>query len=178
MPCYPRSKTVHCRICGKTIKGKDFAERMAKLRRHRKQAHPKAHRESVRKSLKTKGILDPDTVYSCPRCGKRIKGLRNLRKHMEKEHGWKFEKPTERLDPEKLKARRGLINKPRVLAVEDIRSGGLVRLLRRQEDIFPEFALYPKRKFQPLALKFAGFNEESRGKWVLRTNKFNIFVYL
>jgi hypothetical protein len=112
---------------------------MAKLRRHRKQAHPKAHRESVKKALKTKGILDP----------------------------------------EKLKARRGLINKPHVLGYSDYKCSGLVRILRRVEDIFPEFALYPSGKtiIVPSLLQ-AGFNEESRGKWVLRTNKFNIFVYI
>jgi len=36
-------------------------------------------------------------AYNCPRCGRRIEGLRQLRKHMEKGHGWKFEKLTERL---------------------------------------------------------------------------------
>ena len=36
-------------------------------------------------------------TYFCPKCGKYVKGLRNLRKHMEKEHNWLFEKPTERL---------------------------------------------------------------------------------
>jgi len=128
-------KTVHCSLCGKPIKGRNFQERMAKLRRHRKQKHPKAHKKSVKKMLKTKGILDP------------------------------------------LKVRKGLTKKPKILAVEDVKASGLVRLLRREKDIFPEFALYPNRKFQTLALKHAGLKEESRGKWVLRTNKFNIFVY-
>jgi len=47
-------KTIHCRLCGFAIRGKDFATRMAKLRSHRKRRHPKAHRVSVIKALKTR----------------------------------------------------------------------------------------------------------------------------
>lgn len=47
-------KTIRCRICGKAIKGYDFPERMAKLRRHYSRAHPKHWRQSVAKSLATK----------------------------------------------------------------------------------------------------------------------------
>jgi len=43
-----------------------------------------------------KGGLRKMATYFCPRCGKCVVGLRNLRKHMEKEHNWLFEKPTER----------------------------------------------------------------------------------
>ena len=49
-------KTVHCRICGHAIRDSTFEKRMAKLRRHRKKKHPKAHRESVEKMLETKGV--------------------------------------------------------------------------------------------------------------------------
>jgi len=73
--------TVHCSICGKAITGKDFAERMKLLRRHRKAEHPKAHKESVKKGLETKrkkGIID------------KIKG--KLKRKMDKailDKGWK-----------------------------------------------------------------------------------------
>ena len=143
-------KTVHCRLCGKAIKGRNFAERMAKLRHHRKQKHPTAHKRSVAKAMVTKG-------YD-----------RKWRKRA-------------RLDPEALKARRGLIKKPKVEAYTDHKASGLIRILERQEGtLFPEFALYAKsnRKLLTESLKDAGLKEEAKGKWVLRTNKFNIFVYL
>jgi hypothetical protein len=76
-----------------------------------------------------------------------------------------------------IKLRKGLKNKPRVLGYSDIKGAGLVRILTREKDYFPEFALYPERGLTGPALKDAGFVEESRGKWVLRTNKFNVFVY-
>jgi hypothetical protein len=57
------SKTIHCRVkgCKATIRGATFEVRMAKLRRHRKRKHPRLHRESVKKTLKTKrkrGIIN------------------------------------------------------------------------------------------------------------------------
>ena len=131
-------KTVHCRLCGKPIKGMDFAERMKKLRHHRKEKHPKAHRESVKKALKTKGKYDP------------------------------------------LKVRKGLTNKPKVHRFIDQKARGLIRVLYRKDDTyFPEFALYTTKKAHIIgSLLHAGLKEESKGKWVLRTNKFNIFVYI
>ncbi len=44
---------VHCRVrgCGKAIRGKDFADIMAKLRRHRKSAHPALFRKSIKKGV-------------------------------------------------------------------------------------------------------------------------------
>ena len=138
MPCKPKSKTVHCSICGATFRGFTFEARMQKLRRHRKQKHPKAHRESVKKMLKTKGKLDP------------------------------------------LKVRKGLIKKPKVTDYVDIKGEGMTRVLRLAiGKNFPEFALYMKKNKSLIAsLSHAGFKEESKGKWVLRTNKFNIFVYI
>jgi len=154
-------KTVHCRICGKAIKGMDFAERMAKLRHHRKLKHPKAHRESVKKMLKTKGY--PTSMEQLAKIGKKP----SKRKRMQK---WK-------LDP--LKARRGLIKKPKVTDYTDTIAEGLIRVLKRKKDLFPEFALYSRKHPDiELSLLHAGFKEEARGKWVLRTNKFNIFVYI
>jgi hypothetical protein len=44
-------ETVRCSICGKTFRVKNFADQMAKIRHHRKVAHPKAFRASVRKSI-------------------------------------------------------------------------------------------------------------------------------
>jgi hypothetical protein len=134
---------------------------MAKLRRHRKQKHPKAHKKSVKKALKTKGY--PTSMGELSKIAKKP----SKRKRMGK---WK-------LDP--LKVRKGLIKNPKVLGFSDYKCAGLVRVLRRVGDNFPEFALYPSRKTIIIpSLQQAGFKQESRGKWVLRTNKFNIFVYV
>ena len=152
-------KVIHCRLCGKAIKGMDFAERMKKLRHHRKLKHPTAHKRSVAKAMVTKGYdkawrrkakLDPESMYV-------------------------FEK--KKLDPDTLKTRRGLIKKPRVLSYHDYKAGGLIRILVREKDHFPEFALYTNHDLS-IELKDAGFKEQARGKWVLRTNKFSIFVYI
>ena len=48
------AKTIHCRLCGRAIKGATFQSRMKKLRKHRKRQHPRAHRESIRKAVRTR----------------------------------------------------------------------------------------------------------------------------
>lgn len=45
---------IHCRICGKAIHVENFADMMAKLRRHRKKYHPRAFRQSVKKAIATR----------------------------------------------------------------------------------------------------------------------------
>jgi hypothetical protein len=82
------------------------------------------------------------------------------------------------LDPD-IKVRRRLIKKPMVLDYYDFEADGLIRvLLREDKTLFPELALYTKPYVDVLeSLRQAGFREEERGKWVLRTDKFNIFVY-
>lgn len=87
-------------------------------------------------------------------------------------------------DPE-VKVRKKLIVNPQVLQVNDFTSKGLVRVLHRKTDSFPEFALYPEHTRSQFnknivlgSLKDAGFTDEGKGKWVLRTNKFNVFVYV
>jgi hypothetical protein len=49
-------KRVHCSICGKIspAEATNFEQRMAWLRRHRKESHPEAHRKSVKKAIKAK----------------------------------------------------------------------------------------------------------------------------
>lgn len=47
-------EVVHCRLCGKSIKVENFADMMAKLRRHRKKYHPKDFKESIRKGVKAR----------------------------------------------------------------------------------------------------------------------------
>jgi len=81
-------------------------------------------------------------------------------------------------DPD-IKVRRRLIKKPMVLDYYDFEADGLIRvLLREDKTLFPELALYTKPYVDVLeSLRQAGFREEERGKWVLRTDKFNIFVY-
>lgn len=145
-------RTVHCHLCGKAIRGYDFAERMKKLRHHRKQKHPSAHKRSVAKAMVTKGY----------------------------DREWKRKA---KLDPS-LKIRRGLIQKPQVIDHYDLNASGLVRVLRRKDGTnFAEFALCPKRtnkawqRGMKSSLINAGLKEEAKDKWVLRTNKFSIFVY-
>jgi len=47
---------VHCSICGQVSPedAKSFEQRMAWLRRHRKEKHPGAFKKSVKKAIKTK----------------------------------------------------------------------------------------------------------------------------
>jgi len=47
---------VHCSICGQISPEdvKNFEERMAWLRRHRKEKHPEAFRKSVKKAVETR----------------------------------------------------------------------------------------------------------------------------
>jgi len=49
-------ETVRCRVrgCKKTIRGEDFSDIMAKLRRHRKKYHPALFRKSVKKGVTTR----------------------------------------------------------------------------------------------------------------------------
>lgn len=88
-----------------------------------------------------------------------------------------------KFDP--LKKRSKLINMPKVVAFDDIEGRGLIRVLRRDDGShFPEFAVYPSKVMQTVgfhmeeSLRDARFSLEAKGKWVLRTNKFSIFVYV
>jgi len=86
-------------------------------------------------------------------------------------------------DPEpKIKARRKLIGKPIVTGYDDYKAnGGVIRVLEREKaSALPEFALYMKEGSSLLteALISAGLIEEEKGKWVLRTDKFSIFIYM
>lgn len=47
-------ETIHCSICGKAIRGENFQDWMAKLRRHRKKYHPAAFKRSVKKGVKAR----------------------------------------------------------------------------------------------------------------------------
>lgn len=52
-------KSFKCRICGKKcpqryLAHSKFSERMNWLRRHRKRYHPKAHRKSIKKAVRTR----------------------------------------------------------------------------------------------------------------------------
>jgi hypothetical protein len=85
-----------------------------------------------------------------------------------------------KLDPDTIKVRRGMVKLPRVTKFADFKGQGLMRLLWREDlSLFPELALYLRtNKALIESLKFAGLKEESRGKWVLRTERFSIFVYV
>jgi len=143
-------KTVHCSICGKAITGKDFGERMRKLRKHRKEEHPTAHKRSVKKTLKTK---------------------RKKRGRPRKTH-----------DPAQvIKIRKRMVEKPKVLGFGDYEGDGLIRVLEREDgSLFPEFAIFMKDVDDLVvgSLEFSKLKEEKRNKFVLRTDRFNIFVYL
>lgn len=83
-----------------------------------------------------------------------------------------------------LKKRSGLIANPQVKGFHDYGALGTVRILHRKNAVsFPELALTAEHKGNYMAeigeaLSNAGFTDELQGKWVLRTNKFNIFVYV
>ena len=79
-----------------------------------------------------------------------------------------------------IKVRKKLISKPVVKSFKDFPASGLIRVLDREKDKFPEFALYPRAKNVAKvskSLRDAGLKEEEKGKWVLRTDSFSIFVY-
>jgi len=80
-----------------------------------------------------------------------------------------------------IRIRRKLISKPAVKSFKDFPASGLIRVLDREKDKFPEFALYPRARNMAKvekSLKHAGLKEEEAAKWVLRTDRFNIFVYV
>lgn len=156
------SKTVHCSICGEAIRGNDFGERMRKLREHRKAEHPKAHKKSVKKTVKTKrarGIID---------------------KHDPNKRGRPRKKKRDRSGT--IQIRRTLVERPTVVNYRDMNMKGFMRVLRREDGSeYAEFALYPSKtqaKHIINSLIEAKFTEEARGKWVLRTNVLSIFVYV
>jgi hypothetical protein len=167
-------KTVHCSICGHAITGSDFIERMSKLRRHRKEKHPKAFQESYEKIRSA--VKHPEVSYKAiSKRGERA----SIEAYPKNADPWPI---IPFLDPEPIRQRKQLIANPQVQSYTDVPAKGLVRVLFRKDGSeFPEFALYaPKRAKSGMvnALNDAQFTDEGRGKWVLRTNKFNIFVYL
>ena len=84
-------------------------------------------------------------------------------------------------DPKPLKTRKALIANPPVEKFHDYGALGTIRILHRKKaELFPELALTAEKKGVDIkpALTAAGFTDEKSGKWVLRTNKFNIFVYI
>ena len=47
-------ETIHCKLCGKPIRVKNFADEMEKLREHRKEFHLAAFKKSIKKGLETR----------------------------------------------------------------------------------------------------------------------------
>lgn len=47
-------ETIHCSICGKPIKVKDFTDQMDKIRHHRKLHHSKVFKTSIKKGINTR----------------------------------------------------------------------------------------------------------------------------
>jgi len=45
---------IHCKKCGKAIRVKNFADQMAKIRRHYKKYHPSAFKKSIAKGVKAR----------------------------------------------------------------------------------------------------------------------------
>jgi len=80
-----------------------------------------------------------------------------------------------------LKTRTEMINKPWVTGFRDSDAKGLIRVLKREDgSYYPELTLYMGKANKGVisSLVDSGFKEEERGKWVLRTNKMNVFVYV
>jgi len=95
--------------------------------------------------------------------------------------------PKKKADP--IRKRTKLVSKPGVVTFKDFKGQGLIRVLRRTNwTLFPEFALYvpleknhtnPVHEEYDRMLSTAGLTEENNsGKWVLRTDKFNLFLYV
>lgn len=92
----------------------------------------------------------------------------------------KSKKPKKITNITKITVRRKLINKPVVKGYKDFPASGLIRVLDREKDKFPEFALTLRARNTSKvekSLKHAGLKQEEAGKWVLRTDTFSIFVY-
>lgn len=161
-------------------------------------------RKITARMLKQYGALDPDMKTRTQEYLKKISDLVNeYRKLLDKP--FLSEKETQRLgelhkalrlseffveeatkktlDPQLIKVRKGLINKPTVLGYTDHKAYGLIRVLEREDgSLFPEFAFFPRNaslgdELMLDSLEEAGLKEEIPYKWVLRTDKFNIFVY-
>jgi len=90
-------------------------------------------------------------------------------------------------DPEPVQVRKRLIRVPQVRGYLDFENGdGMIRILDRMDgSFFPELAIFMGKAKPPMNRKIvskflvdAGFTKETHSKHVLRTNKFNIFVYL
>jgi len=81
-----------------------------------------------------------------------------------------------------VRIRKSMITKPKVLGFGDYDCEGMIRVLEREDgSLFPEFAFYFNGKADSMvieSLEFAGLKETERNKFVLRTDKFNIFVYV
>jgi len=45
-------KVIHCKQCGAAISGESFPQRMAKLRTHYSEKHPRIWKESIRRGVK------------------------------------------------------------------------------------------------------------------------------
>lgn len=50
-------EVVHCRLCGKPIRVENFRDQMSKIRRHYKEHHPKAFKESIEKAKEARAKL-------------------------------------------------------------------------------------------------------------------------
>ena len=143
----------------------------------------------------------------CPYCTAVLLGMQRLSRHVLTKHpkitfeqwvadceryGLDDVVKRANLDPA-LKQRKKPVKNPIVTSYRDIKanSGCLTRLLYRSsgkhsETVFPEFALYHDKlrgiKLVDLkqALLNAGFTQDptEKSRYILRTNKFNLFVFV
>jgi hypothetical protein len=142
--------------------------------------------------LKAEELKDPFPLLPIPLDPKTKKMLEGYRLLRESEKHPKVKYPgvetgaRELHDP--IKQRKRLIARPAVVSYADFEGrDSMIRvLLRTDETAFPELALYPSYGYTPPydpkrmaeIFKEAGFTDEGRGKWVFRSNKFSVFVYL
>jgi len=113
-------------------------------------------------------------ILKATKLGRKYKlGIRKITARLLKK--WKV------LDPDsKLKIRKHLIKQPKVIMYDDYEGYGLIRVLMRADKTnFPEFAITMDEWDKELekSLQYAGLKQVKKDKWVLRTNKFNLFVY-
>jgi hypothetical protein len=109
--------------------------------------------------------------------------------------GIKVIKKALKLDPEPKRKKKKEQEKPKEVKMQiradyirhkDIGGDGLIRIVefKREPELVPEFALYFRterlgkdRSLVEKALESAKFKKEALNKWVLRTKRYNVFVY-
>jgi hypothetical protein len=147
------NKTVHCKICRAPISGSTFKERMAKIRRHYKNHHPKAWAGAIKKAVATKAgegnpkkrkgrrfrsrwQLSSREYRKCPICGQYIAGAgtkfqaSNFFEHMRVEHPG-----------------------AKIRSIKSRNPGTAVKVIQKAKEMFQKFHQFDPEKFVRVKIK-------------------------